>query len=62
MSDFRETVKKIVGKPAGFMVGPTAVSATITKIQDDMVHLKVSTAEGDRVVLMHIDNVILITS
>ncbi len=63
MSTFRNAIAALNGKDVYFFMGSTTVKATISKINDDLVVLKLSDASGGySEVAIHIDHLILVTA
>lgn len=65
MSTFRNTILSLEGKEAYFLLyGEEPVKATILKINDDLVVLKLSekSVSGYSELVIHIDKIILVTA
>lgn len=63
MSTFRNAIAALNGKDAYFLIGTATVKATINRINDDLVVLKLADASGGySEVAIHIDHLILVTA
>jgi len=63
MSTFRNAVSAMLGNDAYFLLSGKPTKATISKINDDMVVLKLLDAgAGYTELAIHIDNLVLITT
>lgn len=62
MSTFRNAITALLGKDGYFLIGTTAVKATVDKINDDLVVLKLAdTSAGYSEIVVNIDNLIVVT-
>ena len=63
MSTFRDGVINLLDKEVYFLLSEKPTKATILKINDDLVILKLSDTGGDYTeIAIHIDNLILVTA
>lgn len=63
MSTFRNAITALSGKDAYFLMGAATIKATISKINDDLVVLRLAdTSSGYSEVAIHIDHLILVTA
>lgn len=63
MSTFRNAVSAMLGKEVYLLLAEKPTKATISKINDDLVVVKLSDANaGFKELAIHIDNLLLITA